>query len=306
MEIGPLEIVAGGCVSNTGKTLVGLGHDVAMSAAIGDDHLGDVVRQILTDEGLDVRSLVATPTAATSYSIVLERPGANRSFWHHVGANAVFDGDHVVLDACDLLHLGYPPLLPALTADGGTPLVALLSRARALGLTTSIDMAVVDPASPAGEVDWKTLLARVLPLTDVFSPSLDDLISALRLEHQQDSAAVADLAEELVGQGPGIVVVSAGENGLFLKAGSAERLARGGRVVAPLAREWADAQLWLPAEKLERVVTTNGAGDAATAGLLHGLVERMDPAAALGSARSAAMSRICGGAPAQPPPQHSN
>lgn len=291
-------------MANTGRALVALGHRVTMSAATGDDHIGRVVRQILDDEGLDPRGLVTTRSAATSYSIVIEKPGTNRSFWHHVGANATFDGHHVVLEECDLLHLGYPPLLPGMTPDGGAPLVALLSRARARGMTTSIDMAVVDPASPAGQVAWHALFSRVLPLTDVFSPSIDDLTSALRLNREQPRPAVAAIAAQLVEQGAGVVVVSAGENGLFLKAGSADRLARGGRVVAALAQEWADAELWLCAQPLEQVVTTNGAGDAASAGLLHGLAERMDPVAALTSARDAATSRISGVATFVPRPQH--
>ncbi len=76
---------------------------------------------------LDVRG------SATSYSVVVQPPGADRVFWHHTGANATYDGAGLDVSGLDLLHLGYPALLPALLTDGGAPLAALLGRARAAG-----------------------------------------------------------------------------------------------------------------------------------------------------------------------------
>lgn len=296
-QIGPLRLTAGGCVANTGSALAELGIPVTISGTVGNDHLGSVLRQLLADRGLDPQGMAVTSSAATSYSIVIEKPGINRTFWHHVGANTMFDGHAVVLDDCDLLHVGYPPLLPGLTVDTGAPLVALLSRAREREVSTSIDMAVVDERSAAAELDWPQLLQRVLPLTDVFSPSIDDLTSALRLTREQTDDEIAALADDLVAQGAGIVVLSAGERGLFLKAAPAARLAHGGRVVAPLARRWAGAQLWLPAVPVGRVATTNGAGDAATAGLLSGLVAGLDPRDALSCGLRAAASRVTAAGP---------
>src|SRR5205823_1161954 len=112
--------------------------------------------------------------------LVLEPPGIDRSFWHHVGANAECDGTAFELTGVELLHVGYPSLLPAMTADGGEPLVALFARARAAGITTSLDLAVVDPASPAARLDWSALLRRVLPLVDVLSPSVADVRTTFR------------------------------------------------------------------------------------------------------------------------------
>lgn len=43
------------------------------------------------------------------------------------------------------------------------PLVALLTRARKAGVTTPLDLAVLDPDSPAVALDWPRLLARIGP-----------------------------------------------------------------------------------------------------------------------------------------------
>jgi len=148
-EVGSLAMKLGGCVANTGGDLADLGLNVRFITAVGDDDLGSFVRaKIAAQAGVSADLRVVRGTS-TSYSLVFEPPHTDRTFWHHVGANAFFDGTEVDdLTETDLLHLGYPPLLPALLTDQGRPLVDLLSRTRAAGVTTSIDLAVVDPESP--------------------------------------------------------------------------------------------------------------------------------------------------------------
>src|SRR5204862_2738900 len=111
---------------------------VQVAGAAGDDELGATLVRLLTARGLGTGQLRLRPGRSTSYSLVLEPPGVDRSFWHHVGANAEFDGTGVDLSGVDLLHVGYPSLLPAMAADGGAPLAALFMRARAAGVTTSL------------------------------------------------------------------------------------------------------------------------------------------------------------------------
>src|SRR4029450_3676101 len=90
------------------------------------DQLGEIARRMLAEHGVDLEDVTTTPGGATSYSIVLQSPGRARTFWHHPGANAVFTGQEVSLDGVDILHFGYPPLLPALLADDAAPLLKLL------------------------------------------------------------------------------------------------------------------------------------------------------------------------------------
>src|SRR5829696_9517716 len=182
LEIGPLTLAAGGCVANTGGALAALGADVVVVADAGDDELGAVLVQLLRACGPRTDQVRLRRGRSTSYSLVFEGGGRDRSLWHHVGANAEWDGTAVDLTGARLLHVGYPSLLPALIADGGRPLESLLERARADGVTTSLDLAVIDPASPAAREDWQALLGRVLPLVDVLSPSVEDVRTALGVE----------------------------------------------------------------------------------------------------------------------------
>ena len=51
----------------------------------------------------------------------------------------------------------------------------------------------------------------------------------------------------------------------------AERPRAGGSLLSPLAESWADRSLTLPPLAVENPMTTNGAGDASTAGLLYAM-----------------------------------
>ncbi|MGN6125218.1 MAG: PfkB family carbohydrate kinase [Humibacter sp.] len=228
-EIGPLSLRLGGSVANTGIALTALGHDVAIAARVGDDELGLLASRLVARSGLAGEPIV-TPGQGTSYSLVVEPDGADRAFLHHSGANAAFDGDEAHVDGADIVHVGYPSLLPALIADGGAGLLTLLERARTAGAVTSLDLAVVDASSG---VDWYDLLGRAMPLVDIASPSVDDLRSALH----EPTATPDQLVELLLGWGAGVAAVSDGPRGLTLGAADADRLSTSGTTLAgPAAR----------------------------------------------------------------------
>lgn len=292
-EVGPLTLRPGGCVSNTGRDLLALGAPARLVADVGDDELGRVLCRMLAAEAGPAVALRAVPGQSTSYSVVVQPPGGDRVFWHHVGANASFDGDGIDLAAGDLLHVGYPPLLPALAADGGAGLRALLARARGCGLTTSVDLVVVDRDSDAGRQDWDTILRNTLPLADVFTPSIDDLASALGRDFATSPEALSRLAGQLIGNGAAIVALTAGPDGLLLRTAALGRLRSGGPVLAALPASWADRELWVPPLPVT-VVNTIGAGDAATAGLLYGLLAGFDPVDAALTAAGAAAVKVSG------------
>ena len=293
-EVGPLTVTLGGSVANTGRALAALGHAVTISARVGDDDLGGIAAGHFARTPGIAGSPTVTAGHATSYSIVLEADGADRSFWHHVGANARFDGTETEVDGADIVHLGYPSLLPRLVEDSGAGLRSFLARAKAAGATTSVDLAVVDSASP---VDWASLLASAMPLIDVISPSADDLRSALHAPR----ATAGEFVDLLLSWGAGVAAVSDGDRGLIVGAADVARLSDGGRALAPVAAEWQDARIHEPAARLRRLITTNGAGDAATAGLLSGILYAEPPASAARHATHAAAAVIQGDPLATPP-----
>jgi sugar/nucleoside kinase (ribokinase family) len=272
-QIGSAQLTLGGCVANTGLTLAAAGVPTRVCSRVGNDPLGEIARRLLAEHGVDMGDVTTTTGAATSYSIVLQLPGRDRTFWHHPGANAVFKGQDVSLDGVDILHLGYPPLLPALLVDDAAPLLNLLKEARSRQITTSLDLAVVDRRSRAAEVDWRRVFARIMPYVDIATPSIDDLTSALAITRTPDDALVEECARRLVDDGCAVAVVSAGARGAYAVSAGADRLATAGAVLASVRSTWSSISEWVPVAEPRLVVSTTGAGDAASAGLLFGLAQ---------------------------------
>ena len=310
-QAGPIELRLGGCVANTGLALSALGAPVELVALLGEDLLGDAVAAMLEAVPLHKLRVQRIPGPGTSYSIVLQPPATDRTFLHHVGTNAAFDGTEVTGEDTDLLHVGYPQLLPRLLDDGGAGLDSLLARARRGGVTTSVDFAKVDRAR-AADHPWPALMSRWAPLIDVLTPSLDDLWPAfptLAVEGGNggggngsgngghDAALMAArMADELVRGGVAVAVVTAGSAGMCLRTGGPERFGGGGRLLAALPPDWFNRQLWAPSSASEPVRTT-GAGDTATAGFLYGILAGLPADEALTLAAAAAALHVTGVAP---------
>ncbi|WP_203567161.1 carbohydrate kinase family protein [Aestuariimicrobium ganziense] len=195
--------------------------------------------------------------------------------------------------------MGDPPMLPALLDDDAPALMALLERARAAGVTTSLDLVVIDPASPVAGLDWPTLLPRIVERGDVLSPRVDDLTSARTPGAQPSLELAQQHAGALVGWGAAVAVVSAGPHGAALHTGDRDRVARmllGSRGGACI-EQWADRSLTTAAVVPNRIVSTNGAGDAASAGLLSALLRGLGPEVALHQTVHAAAAVIEGSRP---------
>ncbi len=290
IEVGPLQLRLGGCVANTGADLAGLGLHPLLVTSLGDDVLAETAAALIDAvPGADHRVEIVAG-AATSYSVVLQPPDADRTFWHHVGANAAFDGSGVDVRAAPLLHVGYLPLLPRLTVGDGAGLIRLLQDARDCAVTTSMDMCVAEPGPEA--VDWADLLTRVLPLCDIVSPSLDDLRSALA----DPRLRAADAAGWLLDRGAAVVMVTDGPRGLVVRTAGAPRFVgtdRGSTKLAGLPESWYDRQVEAPSTP-GPVVATTGAGDAATAALLAAVHSSLGLDAALELVLAAAAHRVAG------------
>lgn len=291
IRTGPLGLRLGGCVGNTGPDLAALGLRTLLVTSLGDDVLATTVAALIDAvPGADHRVEIV-PGAATSYSIVIQPPDTDRTFWHHVGANAAFDGRRADVTAAPLLHVGYLPLLPRLTERAGAGLVRLLTQARSEAVTTSMDMCVTERGG--NPVDWADVLTRALPLCDVVSPSLDDMRSALALP----GLGAADAAGWLLDRGAAVVVVSDGPRGLVVRTAAGSRFAGadggGPALLAALPESWHDRQIEVPTAP-GPVVQTTGAGDAATAALLASVHSGRSLEQGLELVRAAAAHRVAG------------
>jgi sugar/nucleoside kinase (ribokinase family) len=214
-----------------------------------------VVLDVLRSRSPDLaEGMIVDDLATTSYTVVISQPGMDRAFLHHTGANDSFRASDIrpeTLRGAGWLHFGYPTLMKSMYADGGCEMEAIFRMARLQGLKTSLDMSKPDPASEAGRVDWTAWLKRVLPLVDVYLPSLDETRVMLGSD-----ASPGELARRLQGWGAPIVALKLGDQGLYCR--------------------WNDRELRTSCFQVD-VVGTTGSGDCTIAGFLAGLLYGLPP-----------------------------
>ena len=181
--------------------------------------------------------------------------------------------------------------------NDGAELIAILRRVRADGVTTSLDMTFPDPSAPAGRADWVKILRGALPYVDIFLPSIEEILFMLRRATYEELRTrfgadllqgitpelLTDLGDELLGLGVKIAGLKLGERGFYLRTADRAAIAGMGRAAPADPAAWADQELWAPCFRVE-VVGTTGAGDAAIAGFIAGLLRGLSPAATLTAA----------------------
>ncbi|TWG95371.1 sugar/nucleoside kinase (ribokinase family) [Nocardioides sp. J9] len=253
-----IRMSAAGTAGGTAVVLARLGATVRSYGAVGTDAVGDTLLALLGNEGVDTRGLVRKDTTQTSASVLPVRPNGDRPAWHCIGANGAFTLDDLpddLLEGLSHLHLGGPEFL------GGDAAGELLARARAAGVTTSVD--VLAPGDP----DMLAWIAAALPHVDHLLPNDEQVLGFT------GATTLAEGARALLGLGVGAVAVTQGARG------------------ALVATECGVDQV--PAYPVD-VVDTTGCGDAFSAGYLRGLSLGRGPveAARLGCATAA---QVAGG-----------
>lgn len=240
----PIAPAVGGNGAITAVWLASLGLKCELAGRVGDDLIGRWLRTGLRRAGVGVAGL-RTGKNGTATTVVLSTAGGERAFLHHPGAGDGLRPEDIgdaLLRRSSWLHLASYFLMPGLLGDGAA---ALMARARACGITTSVDLAW----DPSGKwlLGSKTLLGSV----DNLFCNYDEARGVT------GAGTVEECAEALASQGPGLVAVKLGEKGSFVLSGGRRFYAPGFAVDA---------------------VETTGAGDAYCAGFIVGLLHRWDTA----------------------------
>jgi sugar/nucleoside kinase (ribokinase family) len=289
------DIHTGGSVANTGLALKLLGANVQLAGKVGSDPFGGMIRERLSKYGAEA-GLLTDERGTTSYSVVIAPPGVDSIFLHHPGVNNTFisrDIPETMLEDADHLHFGYPPLMRRMYENCGEELLSLFRRAKLLGLSTSLDMAAIDPATEAGQLDWRAILSRVLPYVDFFVPSIEELCFMLDRPRYESwlaragggdvtgildpEADIAPLAEDCLALGAKAVLLKCGAPGMYLRTASADALAAVGRRSGLEAAPWADQRFFQRSYKPARVLSGTGAGDTSIAAFLLAMLEGCPP-----------------------------
>ncbi|MGH2867406.1 MAG: carbohydrate kinase family protein [Solirubrobacteraceae bacterium] len=250
-----MNIRVGGAGANAALAFAEAAFPVRLMGCVGDDQLGDWMRQELAAAGL-VDELTVLAGQPTGLTVALESERRDRTFLTYLGVNAHWEATMIPADAlaCENLLLCDYFVAPGLQGDAAR---SLLHAARAAGGRTFFDTAWdPDGFPPATRTSIHELLASV----DVFLPN------------EAEACALA-------GVPPG----SPGEAARLLQRHSAGWIvvklgARGCLAVGP------DGAEHLAAAPAVTVADTTGAGDAFNAGLVRALSEGAPWPAALHSA----------------------
>ena len=271
------DVHTGGSVANTGLALKLLGCDVKLMGKVGDDAFGMMIRNILARYGAG--GLLVDPESSTSYSVVLAVPGVDRVFLHNPGANDTFTGDDIpesALEDAALFHFGYPTLMRRTWENDGAELISMFRRMKEKGIATSLDLAAVDPQSPAGHADWEKILTGVLPYVDFFVPSFEEL--CWMLDRERYDRLAADNRD-----------ITEGPSGMLLRTAGKEAAAGVGSRLELNADKWSDQLVFQPCFKADVVRSGTGAGDTSIAAFLAAVLNGREPSSciALASAEGA-------------------
>lgn len=245
----------GGNGVNTAIALARLGVRVALAAPLGEDRLGEILRQAVRSEGVDDSNVVTVKEAGTSVSVVLVESNGERRLLHFRGANAHFSACHLNWDLVNGARVFHYASAFALPSFDGAPLAETMARARQLGCLTSMN--------PCWDSlgRWLPLIEPALAYADYFYPNQEE---GLQLTGETEPAAVA---RRLHQAGVKTVIVKLGPAGCYVDGAEGAFTSPGFAVHA---------------------IDTTGAGDCFEAGFLAAIVRSNDLQHAVRFANAAA------------------
>lgn len=240
-----IRMTVAGTGAGTAVDLARLGLRVATFGVVGDDELGRWLTGKMAEEGVDTSGLTVDPDAPTSATMLPIRPNGQRPALHVIGANARLSPEHLdwnVIGQGRFLHVGGTSLMERMD---GEPTAQVLKRAKAMGLTTSLDLIGVP------DIDHEAVFGPCYPHLDYFLPNDED---ALMLSGRANRNEAIRWFHD---RGVGATVITLGPDGAsYANNGEPESVT--------------------PSYQVD-VVDTTGCGDAFSAGFITGLSEGMAP-----------------------------
>jgi sugar/nucleoside kinase (ribokinase family) len=291
IEIEGLKFVLGGVVANTGLALKKFGKKVFLNGLVGDDYMGNIVKSNF--EKYDVsEGIITTDKAGTAFGIVIAPPGIDRIFLESPGCNQIFDIGFIKFDMIAqsrLFHFGYPPLLKQFYGNAGSQLSEMFNRVQQIGVITSLDFSLPDPESESGKINWLAIMDNVLPFTDIFVPSVEEVLqifvplkfaeiqtarNGIQMATQIPVQLIREVGKIAIDKGAKIVLIKVGERGAFLITGDVSTINKNSNNKLD-EDNWNFRELWCEAYHAEdlKIINANGAGDTAVAAFLSAILD---------------------------------
>lgn len=245
-KMGPGREVSGGSAANTVAGLAALGSRTAFIGQVADDQLGQVFGHDLRAAGVEFGTAVREGQPTTARCLIFVTPDGQRTMNTFLGASQFLP--EAALDR-DLIAGGAILYLEGYLWDPEEPrraMRAAIELARAAERRIAFTLSDVFCISRHGD-DFRDLVGG--GLIDILFANESELLALAQTEDFE--AAVAQVSAQVP-----VLVVTRSEHGAIAVA-NGERVA-------------------VPAEPVERVVDTTGAGDLFAAGFLHGQAQGWD------------------------------
>jgi len=254
---------AGGAPANVAVGLARLEQTPWFCTTLAGDSFGEYLAGVLNREGIPDRFVSREPTTQTALAFVSHNQDADRefTFYRKGTADRQFDTSIIpdtTLKSVDIVVIGGVTLTvePARSAT-----FDLVERAQNMDCQVLFDPNVRDEL---WEVDAERTMQRMLSLTDVLKCSQDDL----------GGRALTAEVNELLDSGPEALFMTKGDDGASL--------------IADTASLWGHGTWHHDGYQVDDVADTTGAGDAFTAGVVTGLLDKGAPEDILGFANAVA------------------
>ncbi len=243
--------------------MLGAAFPIGVLGAVGDDEHAAFLLAECARLGIDTAGVRKLTGAVTSFTdAMIERDGGRRTFFHHSGANALFDASTADLQAsgAQMMHAGAPGIHPVMDrprSGGGNGWSALLQRAQAAGLHTNLEMVSLAPDRTA---------QVALPCLPYLDSIVINELEAGALAGIEAPVPTADGPVDWPGlEAMALALIEHGVSELAVVHFPAGCVA-----AAPGGRIWRQGSVRLPREQVR---STTGAGDAFAAGVILGLHE---------------------------------
>ncbi|HSX55371.1 MAG TPA: adenosine kinase [Sphingomonas sp.] len=239
-RMGPGREVSGGSAANTVAGIAALGGRCAFIGQVADDQLGQVFAHDLRATGVDFATEVRAGQPTTARCLIFVTPDGQRTMNTFLGASQFLP--EKALDR-DLIAGGAILYLEGYLWDPEEPRQAMraaIEIARNAQRKVAFTLSDVFCISRHGD-DFRKLIAE--GLVDILFANENELLALAELDDCED--AIAKIAAQVP-----VLVVTRSEKG-------AVAISNGERAT-------------VPAEPIDKVVDTTGAGDLFAAGFLHG------------------------------------
>jgi len=244
----PFEGVPGGAPANVAAHLAVRGLPVSLITGFADDPLGEELKQMLAERGIDLTHCLTYPQSRSPLATVISLPDGERTFRLYLEGSCLEKLTPALLtpevwNGVDWVHFGSVMM----AFRGPNELThALAAGAKERGIVVSFDVNIRADLWLESDVDPRTIV-DVLPHVDVLKVSEEDFAWL-----QERFEGALQRPEDLLERGPALVAYTRGPEGAILFT--------------------RDARVEVAPPKVQ-VVDTTGAGDAFTAGIIYSLKE---------------------------------